>query len=170
MIVDSNSHGGGAGPAFNRMVRCPACGDAAPPDFEIRGGEDRWTLTAACPGCRTPRTFSFRTIGHPLDVTPEHRHLGGLAPSPVVSPAQFLAELDRLLPELEALEVERLDPATWRARTEAKNRASTCVIELSKLTSPPRADLRAIRDRLLDLDARFAADAPRIWALEEAST
>jgi hypothetical protein len=26
MIVDANSHDSGVSPAFNRMVRCPACG------------------------------------------------------------------------------------------------------------------------------------------------
>ena len=90
------------------------------------------------------------------------QYLGGAAPSTTITPAQLLAELDRVAPTIVS-EVEGLDPAAWRGNGARLDRVITCLVELLKLvpTGADRSwlDGELARDRALD--RRRQADAPR---------
>lgn len=176
------------------LEQCRHCGAPTPDDFEMFGHGDSWALRAICPGCGRPRAFTFRTFGHPLKGAYQRRELGGPSPSEVIRPGQFLAELERMRALLgDDIAVEQLAPVAWRAAAASTDRAVTCILELVKFLPPggdaipdgflgpedradragrperyARAWLETHRDWLFALDARFNADAPRIWALDKA--
>lgn len=170
---------------------CPRCGSRSKVELDLIGNGDRWTLSGTCPRCATPRAFTFRTFGDPLKGAYQRRHLGDERPSQIIRPGTFIAEIDRLIPRVRT-SPEELAPIDWRASTAANERLITCLLELAKFL-PPGADVipdagheageradRAARperyarawitaelDRALALSDRYAADAPRIWKLEE---
>jgi len=172
---------------------CAHCGTTEPTQLDLVGGGDYWTLTGQCSRCDRRRLYGWATEGNPLHGACPMAQLGDARPSQIIRVGQFMRELDRLLPVVHA-EPAELEPVAWRASLAAMHRAITCLYELLKfvpanmkiipdtnLDGDERRD-RAMRrerygsawlqselDRLLALEKRYVADAPRIWALEEAA-
>jgi uncharacterized protein YjbI with pentapeptide repeats len=174
---------------------CPACGNRDTRALQPHGGlagRPRRTIgvTATCARCATERLLEVEAEGDLTAVRVERFHLGGAAPATTITPAQFMAELDRVAPTVVS-EVEQLEPAAWRKSGAQLDRVITCLVELLKFAPAgvdriePGADAAAQADlaarperyqrawieaeltRYLELDRRRQADAPRVWALEE---
>ena len=173
------------------LYQCACCGSR-----EVAGMNNlyrsagRYFAIASCPHCRLSRKFSFRMRSSPPISSPERYELGGPEPSSVISPAQFIEELDRVGAEV-VWAPESLAPEAWRANIGALSRAATCIVELLKfipddagsvpdsaLDEAGRADalarpekyqrawLASERDRYRDLFARHERDGPRVYALD----
>jgi uncharacterized protein YjbI with pentapeptide repeats len=100
---------------------------------------------------RTVREVRFRTERN-VDRLPEpaSHQLGGPEPSAIITPAQFVAELDRLMP-LVVWTPDHLAPAAWRTGWGHNARVMTCLVELGKFI-PANAD--HIPDAALDAAGR----------------
>lgn len=184
------------------LIPCPGCGRTTDPsdlgryladeewDLHLAGQGDAWAMYGDCPHCRTPHAFTFLTYGKPWESECRPGELGGVAPSQIIRPAQFLAEFARV----QAL--VRPDPTQlaldeWELSREANHRALICLRELLKfvpegadaipadlLDPAERADrpqryrrawLGAQLDHHLAVQARIVADLPRIAALQRAA-
>lgn len=170
---------------------CPKCGtriDAQ--QLSLAGNDEAWALTGNCPRCATPRAFTFVTYGDPLTAPAPRDELAGPAPSEIISPAQWIAEIDRLIP-LVRPDPTKLEIDEWKASRDANKRLLVCLNELrkfipdgaseipaDKLSDAERVDRKARperfqrawieteREQCLALRARHVADLPRIEKLE----
>ncbi|MCP3138322.1 pentapeptide repeat-containing protein [Pyxidicoccus xibeiensis] len=172
------------------LVPCPGCGSRQPAKYELTRGGSMSTLTGPCPQCGTRRAHAWATEGDPLKGAAAVYELGDSRPSQLISVGQFMAEYDRVLPFLRE-DPEALAPVDWKATVSQLHHALTCVLELRKfvpanmkvipdtrLDEATRGDRVARRARytaawldaevarIRELLARYAADAPRIWALD----
>jgi hypothetical protein len=171
---------------------CPGCGDRERGDdrLDLSGSHPFIFLRGTCPRCGTELAYRFQYgARNPFTESPPPAfHLGGDEPSRIITPYQFLAEVDQLAPSI-VWEPEALGVAAWKASGTMVSRIATCFNELLKfvvgadmpaaaLDDAGRADraarperyqrawLEAERDRYAALLARRKADAPRIWALD----
>jgi len=115
---------------------CPACGNRDTRALQPHGGlagRPRRTIgvTATCARCATERLLEVEAEGDLTAVRVERFHLGGAAPATTITPAQFMAELDRVAPTVVS-EVEQLEPAAWRKSGAQLDRVITCLVELLK--------------------------------------
>jgi len=155
-----------------------ACG-AATGALDVLGGAMAWSLVGDCEQCGAPRAFAFRTEGTPYEAVVPRRELGDARSSRVISPEQFLGELERQRPKIGDAPQD-LQPEAWRLSAAAVDRSLTCLLELLKFSpaeleaaiklgelGAATARLEAQRDALLTLAARYTEDAPRIRKLDE---
>jgi hypothetical protein len=108
---------------------CPRCGHLGIGSTGLTGAGTSWTLTATCPSCGTPRSFTYATQGDPTQAPPHGADELSHLPSFLIPAESFQAELQRLLPLVND------DPA-------ARQRALVCANEIAKLTEP-RSETRA---------------------------
>jgi uncharacterized protein YjbI with pentapeptide repeats len=168
---------------------CEACGDARPLDWRVGGEGTRWMLRAACPRCATPRQFVFHSARDLIAAPHGRLELGGAEPSAILSPAELVAEIDRLAPSA-ARDPSDLDGDAWYANSALVDRVLTALTELHKfvpadelvipqggypdqLLRPERYTRAWIRDQLVQWEvvaAVVAADAPRIFAADRMLT
>jgi hypothetical protein len=158
---------------------CPQCGTRiGAQDLSLAGQADAWALTGNCPTCGLPRAFKFRSYGDPLDGAAPRDELGGPAPSEIIAPAGWIAEIERLRPLVHA-DPTQLDVDAWTASRDANRRTLVCVNELRKFV-PAGAEripdvgagdvrytaawMAAVREACLQTRARYIADLPRIEA------
>jgi len=172
---------------------CPSCGGRSYREEDMRLGHDAefWTMNGSCLLCDTKFSYRFRS-NDPVVVCPFFE-IGGPNPSEIISPQQFVAELEVLLPQLPE-DPTPLEPKAWARAHDRVYRALTCVVELLKflpkganeipqaLLDPQRLDevdsrperfqrawLTALRERLNDIDQCYDKDTPRIVALKNAA-
>ena len=141
---------------------CPHCGTTRSANLDLQGAGRSWVLHGPCPSCGKARSVSFTTDGSPLGREHDRLELGGPEPSRIITPEQFAAELDRLLPATHS-EPTTLDGAAWLEGTTLNDRAVMISRELLKF--PAQVRYLGERDRLELRADRFRADAPRIWML-----
>lgn len=152
------------------LVPCPHCGSTRTPKLDLQGGRTSWLLHGRCPSCGETRSVQFATDGDPFaDGSPlgqkhDWRELGGAEPSRIITPEQFIAELERLRPSTH-VDPMTLDVNAWMEASPVVDRAVTTARELVKFPAHDR--FRGERDRLNVLAERFAADVPRIWMLRQ---
>lgn len=152
------------------LAPCPHCGFTRPAKLDLQGGGNSWVLYGPCPSCGKARSVNFTTDGDPFaDASPlgrkhDRRELGGTEPSRIITPKQFIAELERVLPSTH-VDPMTLDVAAWMDASKAVDRAVTVARELLKF--PGQEQFRDERERLNTLAERFAGDASRIWMLRQ---
>lgn len=133
------------------LASCPGCGTRVDPDWlAFEGAGEAWAYSGDCRRCRTPLGFAFVSRGNPLDAPVPRGELGGPAPSEIVRPGAFLAELDRLVPRVRA-DPTRLSIDEWKQSRDANDRVLVCLAELAKFVP---AGAAAIADAALDDDER----------------
>jgi hypothetical protein len=152
---------------------CPGCGLHGLGAIEVVGAGNAWSMAFDCPRCRLRRSWQFATRGSPVGVAHDRLELGPGA-SELLSPAAFLAEIDRVTPSI-ADDPTKLAAREWRIAAAGSDRVRIALGELRKLVAAgatgadPRLSLPwldAELDRQRATGARYDADAPRVWALE----
>lgn len=148
------------------LVPCRHCGSTRPTRLKLQGGGNSWVLYGPCSACGRARWVNFSTDGDPTLQHRAHpwRELGGAEPSRIITPEQFVAELQRLVPATHA-DPRTLDVPAWLEAAALNDRAVTTARELLKFPGQDR--YREERDRLDARAERFMADAPRTWMLRQ---
>ncbi len=151
-------------------------------ELSLAGQGDAWALTGRCTGCELPRAFTFRSHGDPLNGPAPRDELGGPRPSEIITPAQLIAEIERLEPLVQS-DPTALDVEAWVVSRDANRRRLICVNELRKFVPEgshrildvgvgdvryTAAWMRLVREACLRLRERTLADLPRIEALMSA--
>jgi uncharacterized protein YjbI with pentapeptide repeats len=179
---------------FASLHSCPACGTRVDPDvLTIYGADNAWALTGRCSQCRGPLIFKFQTDGNPIQGIREFGQLG-VGHSAILSPKQFIVEIERLSPGIE-LDPTKLSIGPWKQNRDTNDRVNVCLAELAKFF-PPGTDAiptellgpddladRAARpdryhrpwvagliERHQQVVASLIADLPRIQAIDTART
>ena len=152
------------------LIACPSCGARETGELRLDGNGTAWSVSGSCPSCGKPRGVLFETAGNPINVQSRDRELAGPEPSQVLSPDELVAELDRVLPRVRDAP-SCLSPQLWREAVAANRRAQIVLNELLKFSGASlggraRSALQDELARQQTIEAGFAADAPRIWALE----
>ncbi|MDP2312654.1 MAG: hypothetical protein Q8P41_07090 [Pseudomonadota bacterium] len=115
---------------------CPSCRQAALRGITVTGAGTAWTAHAVCGACGSPAALRYSTKADLATGAPDEL---GPGPSFQIMKAEFLAELERVRPDMV------LDSA-------ARARARLCLAELSKLTVDPACT--AFEQQLAALRAR----------------
>jgi hypothetical protein len=112
------------------LTPCPECGSRVRPRLFYSSDPNTMTVTVDCGVCGARRIEEFATDGDPAEGMHEQMQLGMKAPSEIISPQQFAAELDQLLPLVG--DPLKLSGAAHRASSEAAWDAVTAAYELAK--------------------------------------
>lgn len=155
------------------LLPCPAC---AARDwtwlFDRSGAGGTRIYSGACRPCRARSEARFHVPpvleGSPA---PPRFHLGGAQPSALIGPGEFLAEVARLAPGVDA-DPRRLAPEIWDAQWQGLVRLITCLTELIKSGGTAECGIETLVSthmRLCAVLAEYEADAPRVLALKTAA-
>ena len=139
------------------ITPCPSCGAREHGDLKLRGSGNRWSMVGTCPTCRQPLTFSYDTVGDPLDA-PMHSDELGTGPSTILTADQLRAELARVTP-LVPRDPKSLAPDAWRAGWALLDRAVVTANELRKLS--PSSEVTRKLEELRALEGKYKADGAR---------
>lgn len=112
------------------LTPCPECGSRTRPRLHYASDTNAMTVTVDCGACGARRIEEFATDGDPAEGLHEQMQLGMKAPSEIISPQQFAAELDRLLRLVG--DPTKLSGAAHRASSTAAWDAVTAAHELAK--------------------------------------
>lgn len=183
---------------------CPTCGsrDASTVDFGNYGSAN-WSetgrvefKTARCDQCGDQRRFLFASDSGDIAAWEPigNGHIAGPTPSGIISPSAFLAEIDRVAPDL-VRDPHSLPYEAYARSWNALKRSRTCWVELAKFlpegvatipqeylwtdadrateaTTPDRLARSYIEAGLADVHATldvYLADREHYWALRDAA-
>lgn len=160
---------------FVSLQPCPHCGNRVDPEpLKIYGDTTSWALTGDCASCHQPVAFTFRTFGDPIQTEKKWFQLGP-GRSEIITPAMFVAEIERILPTITA-DVTTLAPKAWTINRDTNRRLTICVTELSRFLEPDGPGVPDVTRAWIEEKDAFQksvwkaveADVARIAKLEEA--